>query len=564
MDDEDDYKPHDWKPSERPALPGAPSNPDHHPVKRVAYFIVGLIVALTGALGNALVTANIVNLQGTFGAYASEMQWLTGAYVMTIVSMNLLLVKFRQQYGLRAFTLVFLVLYALVTFAHLFAHNLPAAIAVRAVSGMVGAAVTVLGLYYTLQAFPAAHRPKGIVCGLGFSQLALPLARTFSSHLLAQGEWRGLIWFEFGMALVALACVLALQLPPGDRIKTFEKMDFLTFGLFAPGVALLCAVLAMGRVDWWLDTAWLGWALCGAVVLVLAALAIESNRARPLLNIGWLTSVRIAKLASAVLLIRIVLSESTGAVGFLQALGLHTDQMQTLFGVVLLGSVAGLVASALTIKPTNLTYSLMAALLCMAAGAWIDAGATSDTRPVNMYLSQFLLAFGGTFFMGPTLLSGISAVLPDPRNLISFTVMFSITQNMGGLLGSAIVGTFQVAREKYHSSYLVEHLTLLDPQVAARVAASAGGYAKVLADPTIRNAEGLAALATAATRQANVLAYNDEFMLIAAVAIATLAWLLVSEIWMRCTHPGPLPATTNATQSHAVLAQIPLTNSDPR
>ncbi len=36
---------------------------------------------------------------------------------MTNVSINLLLVKFRQQFGLRAFTEGFLVLYVLVTFS---------------------------------------------------------------------------------------------------------------------------------------------------------------------------------------------------------------------------------------------------------------------------------------------------------------------------------------------------------------------------------------------------------------------------------------------------------------
>lgn len=36
---------------------------------------------------------------------------------MTNISINLLLVKFRQQYGLRAFTEGFLVLYVLVTFS---------------------------------------------------------------------------------------------------------------------------------------------------------------------------------------------------------------------------------------------------------------------------------------------------------------------------------------------------------------------------------------------------------------------------------------------------------------
>ncbi len=164
-------------PDERPKLPGAPSTPNHPTPLRFAYAVVGFIVAITGGLGNALVSVNLPNLQGILGADSTEVAWLPAAYVMTNVSINLLLVKFRQQFGLRLFTEAFLVLYALVTFAHLFVNDLNSAIAVRAAHGMAGAALSVLGLYYMQQAFPAKWRLKSIAVGLGASQLALPMAR---------------------------------------------------------------------------------------------------------------------------------------------------------------------------------------------------------------------------------------------------------------------------------------------------------------------------------------------------------------------------------------------------
>lgn len=64
----DPYAPHDWAPHEKPAILGSPSTPIHSAPKRVAYGIVGLLVCLTGALGNAVVTANLQNLQGSFAA----------------------------------------------------------------------------------------------------------------------------------------------------------------------------------------------------------------------------------------------------------------------------------------------------------------------------------------------------------------------------------------------------------------------------------------------------------------------------------------------------------------
>ena len=390
------YAPRDWDPSEKPLMPGSPSTPNHPTAKRFAYLIVGILVTLTGGLGNALVSVNLISLQGTLGAYSTETNWLPAAYVMANASMNLLLVKFRQQFGLRLFTEAFLILYALVTFGHLFVNDLASAIAVRAAHGMVGAALSTLGLYYTLQAFKKEWRLKGMALSLGMSQLALPMAYIFSSDLLEFAEWRGLYLFELGLTLLALGAVLLLKLPPGDRFKAFRRLDFVTFGLFAPGVALLCAALTFGRILWWRETPWIGMALAASVVLIVAAIAVEHNRTTPLLNLRWLRTGNIAALAMSLVLVRVVLSEqSIGAVGFLRTIGLGTDQLQTLFIIVLVATIAGILVAALTTNVQHLQAPQIVSLLLMALGAWMDAHATSLTRPEEMYLSQALLAFGG-------------------------------------------------------------------------------------------------------------------------------------------------------------------------
>src|SRR6185369_4875473 len=107
----------------------------------------------------------------------------------------------------------------------------------------------------------------------------------------------------------------------------------------------------------------------------------------------WLTTGNLTRLALSVLLIRVVQSEAGGSVGFLQAMGLNNDQMDTLWLIVLLGSFLGIVTSALLITPARIQAMLMFSLALMAIGAFMDSRATSLTRPEQMYLSQFLLAF---------------------------------------------------------------------------------------------------------------------------------------------------------------------------
>ncbi|TCV93013.1 MFS transporter [Biostraticola tofi] len=523
----DPYAPREWLPHEKPVIPGSPSTPYHPTSKRIAYGLVGILVSITGGLGNALVTANLTNLQGSFSAYSNEIAWLPAVYMMTNVSINLLLVKFRQQYGLRVFTEAFLVLYVLVTFFHLFVNDLNSALFVRAAHGMVGAALSSLSIYYQIQAFPARHRLKALTIGIGTAQLAIPLARLFSTELLELEEWRGLYLFELGLALLSLAGVLLLKLPPSDRNKVFEKKDFITFILMAPGMALVCGVLSLGRIDWWFSAPWIGISLAIALTLIIAAIVFEHHRTNPLLNTRWLSSGSIVRLGLIMLLIRIVLAEqNTGAIAYLQQIGLLNDQLRGLSIAILLGMLAGLASSALTINPKKLSQPIIIALVLMIFASLLDAQSNSLTRPENLYFSQFLLGFGGAFFLTPAMLAGIGGVIADPRNLVSFSVLFGMSQNLGGLLGSALLGTFQVVREKYHSSQLTEQLTLQNPLVAERVNSYSAAYAGVLNDSALTATQGMAQLQALATREANTLAYNDVYMLTAAIALMTLVWIL--------------------------------------
>jgi len=83
-----------------------------------------------------------------------------------------------------------------------------------------------------------------------------------------------------------------------------------------------------------------------------------------------------------------------------------------------------------------------------------------------------------------------------------------------------------VVREKANSAALVQAISPTDPLVQQRLQAGASGVARVVGDPTLRQAEGGALLSQATTREANVLAYNDTFRLIALLAALTFAYLL--------------------------------------
>lgn len=517
-----------WTDDEVPALPGSPASIAHPPSIRFAYGLIAALLALTGGLGNALVGANLPNIQGRLGLTPVEGAWLPAAYAMFNMSSNLVLFKLRQQYGLRPFAEIGLLIYAGVTLLHLFVEDFGMAVTVRAISGLAAAPLSTLTVLYIMQAFPKRMLGPALVVGLGLSQIATPLAWLISPALLDMGEWRGLYVAEAGLAIISLAAVVALKLPRGQRFKVIEPMDYLTFVLLAPAIALVGAVCAQVRTQWPPDHPWMAAALVAALLLAIAAFGIEHHRARPLLQTRWLGTASALRFAMAAFGLRLLLSEQNyTATGLLRALGMGPEQFQPLYAVMLAGIITGIVVSALTFNQKTVVPQILVSVVLIAMGSLMDASATSLTRPHDMYLSQFLLSAAGTMFLGPLVLSGVTPVLKKgPEYLISFIVLFQLCQGAGGLAGPALFGTVQQYREQEYSAVINAGVDPTQGVVQQRLQQQGQLFARVISDPMLRTAQGTAQLAQTATREANVRAYNDVFLIDGLLALLLLAWML--------------------------------------
>jgi hypothetical protein len=241
--------------------------------------------------------------------------------------------------------------------------------------------------------------------------------------------------------------------------------------------------------------------------------------------------------------IRILLSEQTfGSTGLLTLFGLLNDQMVVLNLIIVAASIAGLAVGVLTFRPHDLSLPLIIATALIAIGAFMDADASNATRPSSFYMSQGLIGFASLLFLSQAAAIGLARVLlTGGKKFITFIVLFSMSQSVGGLAGTALLGTFQTVREKFHSHELVQSIVMTDPLVAARVRAGSGAVANVIGDPVLRGAEGVVLLSQQVGREANILAYNDVFLLVAMLAVLATLWGIVIR-WsiFRRREPSPI------------------------
>ncbi len=512
---------------ERPSMPGSPFATHQVGGRRVAYALVGALSGVCATFPNALTNVNVTNIAGSLGLYVAQASWLPAIYFAMCASANLILVKSRIQFGIPAVTCTLLTTYAAAGLLQFALPSFAAAVAIRAVDGLTAACLISLGVYYWSQVFPGRLRPLALLTGISIPQMGTPLARLIPVEMLATDRWRGLHLIELGVPLAMLAAIIALPLPPSERGKAFQPLDLMTIALVVPAMLLTCGVLGLGRVLWWTDTPWLGWLLVAAVPLFTAAVLIEAHREHPLLQLRWLGRRDILRFAAIALLVRLALAEQTfGSVGLLTTGGLWNDQLRGLFAGVALAMVFGIVLAALTLSERNIPYQVMAAAVLIAIGATLDGQATVLTRPPQLYLSQALIGLGTTLYVGPAMLYGFRRMFAQgPDHMISFVVLLSMTQNVGALLGSAIMGSYQIIRTHAHALALSEHLVASDPLVVLRLGSGSAAVAGSVTDPLFRGAEGSALLNQSMTQQANILAFNDVFRGLALLALASAAYV---------------------------------------
>ncbi|MGM4980458.1 MFS transporter [Rhizobium sp. SG741] len=509
------------------AVPAAP--PPMPGWKVPLYIAASVMFFLTQGLGLNLAFANLTQIQGTIAATTTESAWLSAAYMAPNVSLAIALVKIRLQYGVRNFAEVSILGFIVASLLNLFVSDLHSAIVVRFLSGIAGAPLSTLGFLYMLEAFePAKKMTVGVSLAMTNTLLAAPITRLVSPSLLDYGEWRGLYTLEMALALLVMPIIYLLPLTPPPRVKVIVLGDIFSYLLVAIGFGCLAVVLSVGRLYWWLEVPWLGIVLAIGIASLTAAVVVDLRRSTPLIDVRWLLRPEMLHLTGILLVFRLIAAEQTSVVVtfYQNAVGLLYDQLSMLYWIILAFSViGGLICAVL------MTYGLswqiqFVALALMGVGSLIDSQVTNLTRPEQMYLSQAMVAAGAALFLPPSMSVGFKAALSKgPAYLVTFFVIFTFTQSVGGLIGSAFYGTLIIIREKFHSAVLTERVLLTDPHVAERVSQLSSSYGKVIGDSAILKGEGLALLGAQVSREANMLAYGDAFLVAAVIAFVSLAGL---------------------------------------
>ena len=395
----------------------------------------------------AIVNVALPSIGSALHFARADLSWVVNAYTLTFGGFLLLGGRLADLLGRRRMFVLGLVVFSIASLAGGLAQSEGWLILARAVQGLGAAIVSPAALSIITTTFAeGAERNRalgiwGAVAGAGGA------AGVLLGGILTSGlNWRWVLFVNVPIGITAAA------LAPRTLVESRAEGAAGTFDL--PGAVTVTAGLAL-LVYAVVDAVNVGWGstdtvlrLAGAVVLLLAFIAIELRQRHPLMpfSIFRLRTLRGANIVA--LLIGMSLFSMFFFISLYLQDVLHYSPIKT--GVSYLPLAVGIILSAggvsQLVNRVGFKPPLIAGLLLVAGAlAWFaQAPATGGSYAVDVLGPSLLAAVGLGFAFVPVTIAAVTGTEPREAGLASGLI--NTSQQVGGALGLAILATVANSR----------------------------------------------------------------------------------------------------------------------
>ncbi len=328
--------------------------------------------------------------------------------------------------------------------------------------------------------------------------------------------------------LAALGIVAFLREP---RYAHREPFDFFGFGALSLGVGALQMMLDRGELkDWFSSTEiWIEAALSGIGFYLLTVHTATAGD-RSFLNRELLRNRSYVAGTLLMFLIGVILTGTSALLPTMMQSLMNYPVFTT--GIAMtprgFGTMISMFLVARIIGRVDLRLIILFGLGLILVSLWqmMDFSLTMNEGPI--ILSGVLQGFGLGCTAVPLNMIALSNL---PRAIMTQgTALRSLMRNIGGSIGISILEAQLANNTQTVHSRLVEQLRPDNPLAQA----------PHLAPPfSLTNVSGIAALNAEVTRQATMVAYIDDFLLMTVIVLACLPLLLLVQVPSRRTRAAP-------------------------
>jgi DHA2 family multidrug resistance protein len=501
-------------------------------LNRAAITISIMMATIMQAIDTTIANVALPHIQGSLSAAQDQITWVLTSYIVAAAIMTPLTGWLAGAFGIRR---VFLISVAGFTAASALcgvAETLTQMVLFRLLQGICGAALMPLSQAVLLRINPVERHGRAMaIWGTGV-MIGPIVGPALGGWLTDHYDWRWVFYINLPIGIIAFFGILVFIHESRQALR--DRFDFFGFGALGVAIGALQMLLDRGELkDWFHSTEICVEAAVAGLALYLFVVHTITTSERSFLNRDLLRDPNFAAGLVVMFFVGVIMFATLALLPTMLQQLMHYPVATA--GLVVaprgVGTMVGMFLVGRIINLVDIRLIILSGLALTTLSLYQMSGfsLTMDMQPV--VVSGLVQGFGLGFVFVP--LSTISFATLPRSVLTQGTAVFSLMRNIGSSIGISILEALFVENTQAVHSRLVEHLHPDNPLAQAPY---------LLPVYSLTTTSGIAALNGEVTRQAQMVAYIDDFKLMMVIAFLSAPLLLL----LRKSQPAHSPTAAVA------------------
>jgi DHA2 family multidrug resistance protein len=452
-------------------------------------------------------------MQGSFSASFVEITWVLTSYITAAAIMTAPVGWLATRFGRKPLYVGCIIGFTLASMLCGAAQSLGQIVGFRLLQGMFSAALVPLSQATLLDIYPAHRRGFAMaVWGMGV-MIGPIMGPTLGGFLTEHYNWRWVFYINLPFGILA-ATGLTIFMPSALGVNRL-RFDWLGFIVLSAGIGALQLMLDRGQeLDWFYSKEIIVEGILAGLGIYLFLVHMVSSRAPLIRPVVFRDRNFTSGLVLMFVVGTLLVSSLALMTPWLEGLSNYPVETAGLvmaprgFGNLTMIMLAGRLSSRMDPR-----YLVGTGMLMMCGSFYIMTGWTPDVSQWDIIVAIVLQGGGMGLFFTPLQVLAFTTLPAEMRT--EGASLFSLLRNIGAAIGVSVTSTVLARNTQALHEMIGAHVNPFN-----RALAAIGAYS-----PVTRH--GIALLDQEVNRQAQIIAYSDDYLMLICTTLPAILLLLI-------------------------------------